>query len=88
MPYILYFEHGEFLSYDLEVNNIKIHCYYIYHFCWSSAGHLQSLRHYQLVVLLNVFLPLVLAFVLCYVSLMRALAGRVNATTHRHARVS
>ena len=73
LPYVFYFEYGSFISYDFEQMTLNFHCFKVYHYCWVSGSKLAALRYYQLIVFLNIFLPLLLAFLLCYLRIIHFL---------------
>ncbi|KAF2368608.1 G protein-coupled receptor rhodopsin-like [Trinorchestia longiramus] len=73
VPYIFFFDYGGFVAFTYEAPVLEIFCFKIYNYCWSVGPDLQSVRHYQLIVMLNIFLPLLLAFLLCYCRLIHFL---------------
>ena len=64
-PYIFFYDFGPFASFDMTPN-LDVHCFKVYHYCWSSGESLNKLRTFQLLVFLNIFLPLLLVFLFCY----------------------
>ncbi|XP_076063665.1 C-X-C chemokine receptor type 1-like [Oratosquilla oratoria] len=69
IPYGFYFElTGPFIAF--EKDTMEVDCFVEHYACTSSGALKDHLFEYQLVLVVNIFLPLVLTFIVCYGNLV------------------